>query len=74
MGESEKSPPDNQPENRVETPERRSREQVLRDIKLALALDGLGLDERRRPVRGFDPYDTGPGVRARDPWQGRRRS
>jgi len=51
----------------------RSREELLRDIKLALAIDGLGLDERRRQVRGFDPYDNGLGANARDVWKGRRR-
>ncbi|HEX4052107.1 MAG TPA: hypothetical protein VHY19_14645 [Steroidobacteraceae bacterium] len=52
---------------------RRSREDILRDIKLALAIDGLGLDERRRTARGFDPYDSAPGRNGSDPWKGRRR-
>jgi hypothetical protein len=52
---------------------RRSREELLRDIRLALAIDGLGLDERRRKSRGFDPYDSGMGGGRTDPWQGRRR-
>jgi hypothetical protein len=52
---------------------RRDREDVLRDIKLALAIDGLGLDERRLQARGFDPYDNAQGANTRDPWRGRRR-
>jgi hypothetical protein len=51
----------------------RNREDVLRDIKLALAIDGLGLDERRSQTRGFDPYDSGLGGKSRDLWKGRRR-
>ena len=52
---------------------RRSREDLLRDIKLALAIDGLGLEERRRQVRGIDPYDNSLGGHSRDVWKGRRR-
>jgi hypothetical protein len=52
---------------------RRNREDVLRDIKLALAIDGLGLDERRHKARGVDPYDSVQGGNLRDPWSGRRR-
>ncbi|HEY7929060.1 MAG TPA: hypothetical protein VID71_03555 [Steroidobacteraceae bacterium] len=51
----------------------RDREDVLRDIKLALAMDGLGLQERRRQARGFDPYDSALGGNSRDVWRGRRR-
>lgn len=58
---------------RVEPGARRSREDVLREIKLALAIDGLGLDERRGRGRGFDPYDSGLGGKSRDVWKGRRR-
>jgi hypothetical protein len=57
----------------AETTERRSREQVLREIRLALAIDGLGLDERRRLVRGVDPYDSGHGGKRQDIWSARRR-
>ena len=53
---------------------RRSREEVLRDIKMALAIDGgLTLEERRRKSRGFDPYDSGLGAGRSDPWNRRRR-
>lgn len=51
----------------------RSREDVLREIRLALALDGLMLPERRRQARGFDPYDSGLPGRDRDIWKGGRR-
>jgi len=53
--------------------ERRSREQVLREIRLALAIDGLGLDERRRQVRGVDPYNSGHSGKRQDIWSARRR-
>lgn len=75
MGEPEE-PTSPEPGDSVEQPAGRSREQLLRDIRLALALDGLGLDERRRRARGFNPYDSGLGGDSRDsrdPWKGRRR-
>jgi hypothetical protein len=53
--------------------ERRSREQVLRDIRLALVIDGMGLDERRRLVRGVDPYNSGHSGQRQDVWSARRR-
>jgi len=68
-----REPQEKQAGENVESGARRSREDVLRDIKLALAIDGLGLDERRRQVRGFDPYDSAQGAN-RDPWNSRRRS
>lgn len=68
-----REPEEKKPGETVESGARRSREDVLRDIKLALAIDGLGLDERRRQSRGFDPYDSTQGTKARDPWNGRRR-
>jgi len=52
---------------------RRSREEILREIKLALAIDGLGLDERRRQTRGFNPYDSHQSDRSPTVWTGRRR-
>jgi len=75
MSEPEE-PTSPEPGESVEPPAGRSREQLLRDIRLALAIDGLGLDERRRRARGFDPYDSGMGGRSReshDPWKSRRR-
>jgi hypothetical protein len=69
MGEPEEP----KPGEYLESGARRSREDVLRDIKLALAIDALGLDGRRRQARGFNPYDSGPGEQERDLWKGRRR-
>ena len=61
-----------QPEEGVRQPERRSREEVLREIKLALTVgDGLLLEDERS--RGFDPYDSHRGGRRREVWQARRR-
>ena len=60
-------PPDPQPPQR-------SREEILREIKLALALGaGLTLDKRAEPARGFDPYDKGPARAPGDVWKPRRR-
>ena len=68
-----RDPKEPKPGEKVEPSAHRSREDVLRDIKLALAIDGLGLDERRSQSRGFNPYDSGPGGKSRDVWTGRRR-
>jgi hypothetical protein len=54
--------------------QRRSREDVMREIKLALTIgDGLVLDENAGRARGFDPYDSHVGVKSRDPWKGQKR-
>ncbi|HEX4023675.1 MAG TPA: hypothetical protein VHX52_03080 [Steroidobacteraceae bacterium] len=54
--------------------QRRSREDILREIKLALTIgDGLLLDEEAEHARGFDPYDSHMGVKPRDPWKVQRR-
>jgi hypothetical protein len=54
--------------------QRRSREEIMREIKLALTIgDGLVLDENAAHARGFDPYDSHMGTKSHDPWEGRRR-
>ena len=66
-------PDEPKPGEAIQPGAQRSREDILRDIKLALAIDGLGLPERRRQSRGFDPYDNALGGSSRDVWNGRRR-
>jgi hypothetical protein len=56
-----------------DAPDGRSREQMLREIRLALAIDGLTLSERRRLSRGVDPYDSSPQSPSTDPWRRQRR-
>ncbi len=58
----------------IAPPTRRTREEILREIKLALATgaDPL-LDERRERSRGNDPYDSLPGDPSRHVWRPRRR-
>lgn len=54
--------------------QRRSREEIMREIKLALTIgDGLVLDEDAEHARGFDPYDSHTATKSHDPWKGRRR-
>jgi hypothetical protein len=50
---------------------RRRREDVFQDIKLALVVAELTLDE---PRYGFDPYNARLGRSRRDVWERRRRS
>lgn len=55
-------------------PARRSREDALREIKLALAIgDGLLLDHKGELTRGFDPYNSPLGREPREIWRIRRR-
>ena len=62
------------PEGGGEQRPRRSREEILREIKLALTIgDGLPLEVERERARGFDPYDCPVGQRAGDVWKPRRR-
>jgi hypothetical protein len=67
---------EDKPEELVERRQRqrRSREEIMREIKLALTIgDGLLLDEDGEHARGFDPYDSHKSTPQRDPWKVRRR-
>ena len=67
---NEKDKPDGIPER----PVRRSREDILREIKLALTIgDGQVLEAHAERARGFDPYDHRGAGRADDVWKKRRR-
>jgi hypothetical protein len=56
-----------------EQPPPARRDQVLKDIALALVTGhGAGSDTKRRG--GFNPYDSRLGANLRDVWGGRRRA
>jgi hypothetical protein len=56
-----------------EQPKRARRDQVLKDITLALVTGhGAGSDAKQRG--GFNPYDSRLGSNQRDVWGGRRRA
>ncbi len=56
-----------------EQPSPRRRDEVLKQITLALVADGdLGVSAGRGG--GFDPYDSGPDAARRDVWGQRRRA